>query len=126
MSEHHNNNQSLCACTVIHENVINYVREQLPSSEAILELADFFKILADSTRIRILSALSHAEMCVCDISVLLNITQSAVSHQLRLLKQARLVKNRKDGKVVYYCLDDKHIKDVLSVGFDHLGENKIK
>ncbi|NLL13474.1 MAG: winged helix-turn-helix transcriptional regulator [Fibrobacter sp.] len=124
MSEHHNNNQSICSCTIIHEDVINNVREQLPSSEAILELADFFKILADSTRIRILSALSHAEMCVCDISALLNMTQSAVSHQLRLLKQSRLVKNRKNGKIVYYSLDDKHIKDVLSVGFDHLGEIK--
>lgn len=122
MPEDHNNHQSICACTIIHENVINKVREQIPSSEAILELAAFFKILADATRIRILSALSHAEMCVCDISVLLNMTQSAVSHQLRLLKQARLVKNRKDGKIVYYSLDDKHIKDVLSVGFDHLGE----
>lgn len=122
MSESHNHNQSICACTIIHEDVIDNVREQLPSSEAILELADFFKILADSTRIRILSALSHAEMCVCDISALLNMTQSAVSHQLRLLKQSRLVKNRKDGKVVYYSLDDKHIKDVLSVGFEHLGE----
>lgn len=122
MSENHNFNQSVCACTIIHEDVINKVREQIPTSEAILDLADFFKILADSTRIRILSALLHAEMCVCDISALLNMTQSAVSHQLRLLKQARLVKNRKDGKIVYYSLDDKHITDVLSVGFDHLGE----
>lgn len=125
MPENYNFNQPLCACTVIHENVINYVRERIPSSEAILELADFFKILSDSTRVRILYALSYAEMCVCDISVLLNMTQSAVSHQLRLLKQARLVKSRKDGKIVYYSLNDKHIKNVLSVGFDHLGE-KIK
>ncbi len=122
MSDNHNFNQSVCTCTVIHEDVINKVREQIPSCEAIFDLANFFKILADSTRIRILSALLHAEMCVCDISVLLNMTQSAVSHQLRLLKQARLVKNRKDGKIVYYSLDDKHITDVLSVGFDHLGE----
>jgi ArsR family transcriptional regulator len=122
MSENHNFNYSVCASTVIHEDVIKKVRKQIPSSEAISELADFFKILADSTRIRILSALLHAEMCVCDISMLLNMTQSAVSHQLRLLKQARLVKNRKEGKIVYYSLDDKHIKDVLSVGFDHLRE----
>ncbi len=115
-------NNSICTCTTIHKDVIKKVGEQIPSSDAILELADFFKILADSTRIRILSALLHAEMCVCDITVLLNMTQSAVSHQLRLLKQARLVKNRKDGKIVYYSLDDKHIKNVLSVGFEHLRE----
>ncbi len=124
MSSNHNQNQAICDCTIIHEEVINTVRELIPTDEIIFELSDFFKILGDSTRIRILSALSHAEMCVCDISVLLNMSQSAVSHQLRLLKHARLVKFRKDGKIVYYSLDDNHIRDVLSVGFDHLGERK--
>ena len=86
------------------------------------DLPDLFKVFGDSTRIRILSALSKAEMCVCDIAYLLNMSQSAISHQLRVLKQARLVKNRRDGKIVYYSLDDNHIVGILDQGLDHIRE----
>ena len=85
-------------------------------------IADLFKIFGDSTRVRILWALNESEMCVCDISALLNMTQSAISHQLRLLKQSNLVKNRKDGKVVYYSIKDEHVKDIFSQGFLHIRE----
>lgn len=115
-----------CNCTIIHANTVESVRKQMPSANEIFELSEFFKILGDSTRIRILSALSQSELCVCDISSLLEMTQSAVSHQLRLLKQARLVKFRRCGKIVYYSLDDTHVRDVLSVGFAHTQEKIIQ
>ena len=98
----------VCESTVIHQEVIG----------------DFFKILGDSTRIKILSALFQSEMCVCDIAALLGMTQSAISHQLRVLKQGRLVKHRKDGKVVYYSLDDDHIKHIIDQGLTHISEKK--
>lgn len=124
MSKNHNFNHAVCDCTIIHQDIVTSVKNYMPSFDEICDLADFFKILGDNTRIRILSALSQQEMCVCDISALLEMTQSAVSHQLRLLKQARLVKFRKNGKIVYYTLDDEHVKGVISVGFDHLREKK--
>ncbi|MDP4177900.1 MAG: metalloregulator ArsR/SmtB family transcription factor, partial [Bacillota bacterium] len=99
-----------CSCQIIHEDVVNKVKEHIPQDEILYDLADLFKVLGDSTRIKILCALLQAEMCVCDISSLLGMTQSAISHQLRVLKQARLVKYRKDGKSVYYSLDDEHVK----------------
>lgn len=109
-----------CDCTVIHQETVDRVREELPQEEILYELAEFFKVFGDSTRIRILSALERSEMCVCDIANLLNMTQSAISHQLRVLKKARLVKNRKEGKVVYYSLDDDHVKEVLDSGLSHI------
>lgn len=84
------------------------------------DLADLFKIFGDSTRIRILYVLFSSEMCVCDIAALLNMNQSAISHQLRVLKNARLVKNRRDGKVVYYSLDDDHVKQIFDQGLAHV------
>jgi len=116
------NSPAVCDCTVIHEDIVNAVKKAMPESEGIHNLADFFKILGDSTRIGILSALQRSEMCVCDISALLDMTQSAVSHQLRILKQARLVRYRKDGKIVYYSLDDNHVEKILSIGRTHLLE----
>ena len=101
----------VCECTVIHQEVIDKIK--LPEEELLYDLGDFFKILGDSTRIKILSALFQSEMCVCDIAALLGMTQSAISHQLRVLKQGRLVKHRKEGKVVYYSLDDDHIKHIV-------------
>jgi len=95
----------------------------MPQEETLYDLAELFKVFGDSTRIRILWALDEAEMCVCDISVLLNMTQSAISHQLRVLKQAKLVKNRKEGKVVYYSLDDEHVKQIFDQGLTHINEN---
>lgn len=117
-----NNGDDRCDCNVIHEDLINQVKDKIPSSEMLYSLADFFKVFGDPTRIKILTALTEAELCVCDIAFLLNMTQSAISHQLRVLKQARLVKNRKDGKVVYYSLDDEHVKQIINQGKVHLSE----
>ncbi|RBP66035.1 ArsR family transcriptional regulator [Alkalibaculum bacchi] len=111
-----------CNCTVIHEDVVNRVKADMIQEEKLYDLADFFKVLGDSTRIRILSALFQAEMCVCDIASLLSMNQSAISHQLRVLKQARLVKYRRDGKVVYYSLEDEHVKSIFDQGLIHIDE----
>ena len=112
----------VCECTVIHQEVIDKIK--LPEEELLYDLGDFFKILGDSTRIKILSALFHSEMCVCDIAAILGMTQSAISHQLRVLKQGRLVKHRKEGKVVYYSLDDDHIKHIVDQGLTHISEKR--
>ena len=111
-----------CDCDIIHDDIISKIREQTPPEETLYDLAELFKVFGDSTRVRILSALFVSEMCVCDIAKLLGMTQSAISHQLRILKQARLVKNRKDGKTVYYSLDDEHIKNIFDQGLEHLRE----
>jgi len=111
-----------CDCDVIHEETVNEVRAKMPQEETLYDLAELFKVFGDSTRIKILWALNEAEMCVCDLAFLLNMTQSAISHQLRVLKQARLVKSRKDGKVVYYSLDDDHVKGIIDQGLVHLNE----
>jgi ArsR family transcriptional regulator len=115
-------NDERCDCNIIHEDLIEKVRGVLPNPENLSLLADFFKVFGDPTRIKILSSLAESEMCVCDIAYLLNMTQSAISHQLRVLKQARLVKNRKEGKVVYYSLDDDHVKQIIDQGLVHIGE----
>ncbi|MBN2877791.1 MAG: winged helix-turn-helix transcriptional regulator [Bacilli bacterium] len=94
----------------------------MPQDEKLFDLAEFFKVFGDSTRIRILWALEDREMCVCDIAYLLNMTQSAISHQLRSLKQVNLVKNRREGKVVYYSLKDEHIKHIFDIGMEHITE----
>lgn len=112
----------VCECTVIHQEVIDKIK--LPEEELLYDLGDFFKILGDSTRIKILSALFQSEMCVCDIAALLGMTQSVISHQLRVLKQGRLVKHRKEGKVVYYSLDDDHIKHIVDQGLTHISEKR--
>ena len=112
----------VCECTVIHQEVIDKIK--LPEEELLYDLGDFFKILGDSTRIKILSALFQSEMCVCDIAALLGMTQSAISNQLRVLKQGRLVKHRKEGKVVYYSLDDDHIKHIVDQGLTHISEKR--
>jgi len=111
-----------CDCTVIHEDIVISVKGKMPAEEKLYDLAELFKVFGDTTRIKILWALAEAEMCVCDIAVLINMTQSAISHQLRVLKQARLVKNRKKGKVVYYSLDDAHVKQIFEQGLIHIDE----
>ena len=117
-----NNNIENCNCTIIHEDVVNKVKECIPEEETLYDLADLFKIFGDTTRIKILCGLFQAEMCVCDIAALLGMTQSAISHQLRVLKQARLVKYRKEGKVVYYSLEDEHVKRIFDQGLIHISE----
>ena len=112
-----------CDCEVIHEEVVNKVRKKMPKEEVLYDLAETFKVFGDSTRIRILWALDESEMCVCDIASLLNMTQSAISHQLRVLKQAKLVKNRREGKVVYYSLDDEHVRLIMDQGMAHINED---
>lgn len=111
-----------CNCTVIHEDVIKRAKQTIPDEEILYDLAELFKVFGDSTRIKIICALFQDEMCVCDLACLLNMSQSAVSHQLRVLKAARLVKNRRDGKVVYYSLADEHVKRIFDQGFSHIIE----
>jgi len=111
-----------CDCNVIHEDVIAEVRKYMPDDEILLNLADLFKVFSDSTRVKILCALQQSEMCVCDIAVLLGMTKSAISHQLRTLRQTRLVKYRKDGKIIYYSLDDEHVGNVFAQGLLHVKE----
>ena len=97
----------------------------MPEEEILYDLAELFKVFGDSTRIKILWALDEDEMCVCDIAYLLNMTQSAISHQLRVLKQAHLVKSRREGKVVYYSLADDHVKLILDQGLIHTTEDNV-
>lgn len=111
-----------CDCNIIHEDVVQKVKENMPPEENLYDLAELFKVFGDSTRIRILHALSASPMCVCDIAALLGMTQSAISHQLRVLKQARLVKYKKEGKIVYYSLDDDHVSQIFAQGLDHVRE----
>lgn len=111
-----------CDCSVIHQDIVDKTRESMPAEENLYDLAELFKVFGDTTRIKILYALFASEMCVCDIAVLLNMTQSAISHQLRVLKQTRLVKYRKDGKIVYYSLDDEHVKQIFDQGLIHINE----
>lgn len=111
-----------CSCNIIHYDIVENVKTNIPEDEVLFELSEFFKVFADSTRIKILEALVISEMCVCDIASILNVSQSAVSHQLRILKSSRLVKSRKEGKVVYYSLNDEHVKSILNLGLIHLSE----
>lgn len=111
-----------CDCTTIHEDVVNSVRETLPDEESLFDLAELFKVFGDSTRVKILCALNSTEMCVCDIAVLLGMTKSAISHQLRILKQAKLVSFRREGKVVYYSLADRHVNQIFEQGLEHVRE----
>ena len=110
----------ICDCNVIHEDVVNKVRDNMPDDDLLFDVSDFFKILGDSTRLRILCALDNEEMCVCDIANLLNMTKSSISHQLKILKIDRLVKSRKMGKEVYYSLNDEHVKMVLEIAIEHI------
>lgn len=111
-----------CECTVIHKDVVNKVKGKMPSEENLYDLADLFKVFGDTTRIQLLWALDESEMCVCDLAFLLNMTQSAISHQLGILKQFKLVKPRRAGKVVYYSLDDEHVREIFDKGLAHIKE----
>lgn len=107
-----------------HESILKKVRSDLPTDELICDLADLFKIFGDATRAKILFALLESEMCVCAIAELLGMTQSAISHQLKNLKQANLISNRRDGKTVYYFLADDHVRTIVAQGFEHLIEER--
>ena len=107
-----------CDVTCVHNQIIESVKEE----ELLNELADFYKVFGDATRIKILCVLLRSEMCVCDLAEMLGMTQSAISHQLRVLKQMKLVKNRREGKTVYYSLADGHIQNIISQGMEHIME----
>ena len=109
-----------CHCTIIHQDIIDKVKGEMVDEELLSDLADLYKVFGDTTRVKILHVLSKAEMCVCDISALLSMNSSSVSHQLKSLRQAKLVKYRKEGKVVYYSLADEHVKHVFNEGLIHL------
>ena len=111
-----------CEITQVHQGAVDQVRQVLPPDEVLSDLADLFKIFGDSTRIKILYALLRSELCVCDIADLLGLTQSAISHQLRVLRSSKLVKFRRDGKSLYYSLADEHVCRIISQGMEHVEE----
>lgn len=113
-------NEYMCDCNVIHKEAVSNVLTKLPDSETFENLAKLFKLIGDPTRCRILFALDNEEMCVCDIANVLKMTKSAVSHQLRLLRQSQIVKTRKSGKEVYYTLDDDHIQKLFEIALEHI------
>ena len=111
-----------CECSEVHEDLLRLVRETLPDEERLLDLAELFKVFGDSTRIRILFVLFEAEVCVCDLAEALNMTQSAISHQLGILKRSKLVKSRREGKSVFYSLADEHVRTIIAQGMEHVEE----
>lgn len=113
-----------CDCNVIHPEIVESVKSKMPQDDLVDNLSDFFKVLGDNTRVKIMWALHESEMCVCDLAVLLDLTKSAISHQLRLLKYAKLVKSRREGKVVFYSLSDDHVKQVFEQGLEHITEDR--
>ena len=113
---------SCCDEKEVHVDKVKYANENMPPEDKLYDLAELFKAFGDSTRIRILFALFEAEICVCDLAESLNMTQSAVSHQLRLLKQARLVNGRREGKQIIYYLADDHVRTIISMGMEHINE----
>ncbi len=111
-----------CRTFLLHEDAIKKVRETTPAEESLYDLADFFKMFGDTTRIKILNALFITEMCVCDLSEILNVSQSAVSHQLKTLRQANLVTFRREGKTAIYRLKDEHVQQIIKTGMEHISE----
>ncbi|MBS5518614.1 MAG: helix-turn-helix transcriptional regulator [Clostridiales bacterium] len=111
-----------CEYMYVHQDVVNKVKQDMPQDETLYDLAELFKVFGDSTRIKILYALFEAELCVCDIAQLLSVSQTAVSHQLRVLKNNKLVKFRKEGKNVFYSLADDHVRRIIDQGIEHVEE----
>ena len=111
-----------CDTEEVHEELIKIVNETMPEETELYDLAELFKVFGDSTRIRILFVLFEAEVCVCDLAQVLNMTQSAISHQLKILKQNRLVKNRREGKSIFYSLADEHVRSIIAQGREHIEE----
>ena len=111
-----------CDFLFVHQDIVDRVNSAMPGEEELFDLAELFKVFGDSTRIKILYLLFEAEMCVCDIAQLLGMTQSAISHQLQVLKKSKLVKYRREGKTVFYSLADDHVRTILGQGMDHVTE----
>ena len=112
-----------CETVEVHEDLLRIVEQTMPEETELYDLAELFKVFGDSTRIRILFVLSSAEVCVCDLARVLNMTQSAISHQLRILKQNKLVKSRREGKSIFYSLADGHVSTIIAQGRDHIEED---
>lgn len=117
-------NELYCDCEVIHEDVVQKAREKILDEETLLLIADFYKALSDSTRIKIINLLEKNELCVCDISVVLNMTKSAVSHQLKNLREMNLIKAKRKGKEIWYSLADDHVKEVFDISLEHVLEEE--
>ena len=113
-----------CEEDCIHENLLKIVNEKMPAETELYDLSELFKVFGDSTRIRILFVLFEAEVCVCDLANALNMTQSAISHQLRTLKANKLVKSRREGKSVFYSLSDDHVRTIIAMGLEHIEESE--
>ena len=122
MSENINEQIECCDCNEIHEDLLKIVNDTMPEETELYDLAELFKVFGDSTRIRILSVLFEAEVCVCDLAKVLNMTQSAISHQLRILKANKLVNSRREGKSVFYSLADGHVRTIIAQGREHIEE----
>ena len=112
----------VCETSCVHKDLVKEVKKGMPSEKHLYNVSELFKVFGDSTRIRILTVLFGEEMCVCDIAEALSMNQSAVSHQLRVLKNAKLIKNRKEGKMVFYSLADDHVSTILAMGLEHIEE----
>ncbi|MHC5230075.1 ArsR/SmtB family transcription factor [Enterococcus sp. LJL99] len=117
------NQEVICDCEVIHEEVVAKVKQAIPNKQKIVDLASLYKVFSDKTRLEILYALHENEMCVCDLAVLLDMTKSAISHQLKTLRLANLVKNRREGKIVYYSLAERHMYEIFEQSFKHIAES---
>lgn len=115
-------NDEKCEVTLIHEDNVKKAVNELPDDELIADLSDMFKIFGDQTRVKILMALESGELCVCDIAAVMDMSQSAISHQLRVLKQSNIVKTRRQGKVVYYSISDDHVKEIFDIAIVHVQE----
>ncbi|MCH4201115.1 MAG: metalloregulator ArsR/SmtB family transcription factor [Clostridium tyrobutyricum] len=113
-------NIEVCSCNIIHEDIVNVAKENITNDTSICNMAEFFKVLNDPTRLKIINALMLSEMCVCDICAVLGMSQPAISHHLKVLRQTKLIKYRRDGKITYYSLDDEHIKPIFNQCLDHV------
>lgn len=111
-----------CEFAFVHEDIVNAVNKKMPDEDVLYDLAELFRVFGDSTRIKILYVLFESEMCVCDIAQLLGMKQSAISHQLKNLKQARLVTSRREGKSIFYSLSDDHVRSMIGQGLEHIEE----
>ncbi len=121
-----NDTEDICQTSCVHETEVARSRAKLPSEDILSQLGDFFRTFGDSTRVRIVSALISGELCVCDIAAVLDMSVSAVSHQLRVLRQAKIVRTRRDGKQIFYSIEDHHVGILVAVGLEHIREGSEK
>lgn len=119
-------NEFICDCNMVHKEMVQDTLSQMPENNIMNALAEFFKIMGDQTRCKLLFALMQNEMCVCDLANVLSMTKSSISHQLSKMKEVGLVKCRKSGKTVYYSLDDSHIKEIFEVGLNHINHKRSR